>query len=39
MVKKGAYPEPIPFGGMGKPVNQKGFSDHFPVQVIVAEAD
>ena len=39
MVKKGAYPEPIPFGGMGKPVNQNGFSDHFPVQVIVAEAD
>jgi hypothetical protein len=39
MVKKGNYPEPIPFGGMGKPVNMNGFSDHFPVQVIVAEAD
>jgi hypothetical protein len=39
MVKKGAYPEPVPFGGMGKPVNKNGFSDHFPVQVVVAEAD
>ena len=39
MMKKGAYQEPIPFGGMGKPVNLKGFSDHFPVQVVVAEAD
>ncbi|MBI1794716.1 MAG: endonuclease/exonuclease/phosphatase [Chloroflexi bacterium] len=36
MDKKG---QPIPFGGMGKPVNQKGFSDHFPVEVIVTEAD
>jgi len=36
MTKKG---EPIPFGGMGKPVNQNGFSDHFPVEVIVTEAD
>jgi predicted extracellular nuclease len=39
MVKKGAYPEPVPFGGMGKPVNKNGFSDHFPVQVVVEEAD
>jgi len=30
---------PIPFGGMGKPVNQNGFSDHFPVEVTVNEAD
>ncbi|MBI2757328.1 MAG: endonuclease/exonuclease/phosphatase [Chloroflexi bacterium] len=36
MDKKG---QPIPFGGMGKPVNQKGYSDHFPVEVIAAEAD
>ncbi len=36
MNKKG---EPIPFGGMGKPINQNGFSDHFPVEVIVIEAD
>ncbi|MCL4530208.1 MAG: endonuclease/exonuclease/phosphatase [Chloroflexi bacterium] len=36
MNKKG---EPIPFGGMGKPVNQNGFSDHFPVETVVIEAD
>ncbi|HEX2696245.1 MAG TPA: endonuclease/exonuclease/phosphatase family protein, partial [Anaerolineales bacterium] len=30
---------PIPFGGMGKPVNQNGFSDHFPVEVVLTEAD
>ncbi len=36
MDKKG---QPIPFGGMGKPVNQNGFSDHFPVEVVVTEAD
>jgi hypothetical protein len=29
MVKAGVYPKPIPFGGMGDPVNQNGFSDHF----------
>jgi endonuclease/exonuclease/phosphatase family metal-dependent hydrolase len=39
MTKKGDYAEPIPFGGMGKPVNQNGFSDHFPVQVTLEEAD
>jgi hypothetical protein len=27
MVNPGVYPKPIPFGGMGKPVNQNGFSD------------
>jgi hypothetical protein len=32
------YPAPIPFGGMGKPVNQNGFSDHFPIGVQVLEA-
>lgn len=30
---------PVPFGGMGKPVNQNGFSDHFPVEVVIVEAD
>jgi endonuclease/exonuclease/phosphatase family metal-dependent hydrolase len=39
MVAKGAIPQPVPFGGMGKPVNQNGFSDHFPVCVTVVEAD
>lgn len=33
------YQAPIPFGGMGKPVNQNGFSDHFPIGVQVEEAD
>ena len=32
-VNLGIYPMPIPFGGMGKPVNQNGFSDHFPITV------
>jgi len=31
------YKKPIPFGGMGKPVNPIGFSDHFPVSVVVRE--
>jgi Endonuclease/Exonuclease/phosphatase family len=34
-----SYPAPIPFGGMGKPVNQNGFSDHFPIGVQVRESD
>jgi hypothetical protein len=28
-----------PFGGMGKPVNQNGFSDHFPITMTVTELD
>jgi endonuclease/exonuclease/phosphatase family metal-dependent hydrolase len=39
MIDTGDYPKPIPFGGMGKPVNQNGFSDHFPIAVTVVEAD
>lgn len=39
MVASGDYPSPIRFGGMGKPVNQNGFSDHFPIKVIVEEAN
>jgi hypothetical protein len=39
MVDPGEYPKPIPFGGMGKPINQNGFSDHFPIGVTVWEAD
>lgn len=34
----GDYPYPIPYGGMGKPVNPAGFSDHFPIGVTVVEA-
>ena len=33
----GDYPGPIPFGGMGSPVNQNGFSDHFPIGMVVRE--
>lgn len=35
----GRYPKPKPFGGMGKPVNKNGFSDHFPIATTVTEAD
>ncbi len=37
MVSGGDYPQPIPFGGMGKPVNENGFSDHYPVAISVQE--
>ena len=30
-------PRPIPFGGMGKPINEDGFSDHFPIGLTVEE--
>jgi len=39
MVSTGAYKKPIPFGGMGSPVNEGGFSDHFPITVTVTEID
>jgi Endonuclease/Exonuclease/phosphatase family len=39
MVSPGVYPKPIAFGGMGKAVNQKGFSDHFPITMTVTEVD
>jgi predicted extracellular nuclease len=39
MVTTGIYKKPIPFGGMGKPVNQNGFSDHFPITMTVTELD
>jgi hypothetical protein len=39
MVDPGDYPKPIPYGGMGDPVNQNGFSDHFPITMTVAEAE
>ena len=38
-VSRGRYPKPRPFGGMGKPVNETGFSDHFPIAVQVTEED
>jgi hypothetical protein len=39
MFSTGKYRRPIPFGGMGKPVNQDGFSDHFPIGLRVTEDD
>jgi hypothetical protein len=36
----GDYPAPIAFGGIGsKPLNENGFSDHFPIEMQVVEAD
>ncbi len=35
----GDYPKPIPFGGMGGPVDEDGFSDHFPIGMVVTEDD
>ena len=29
--------KPVSFGGRGKPVNQDGFSDHFPITWTVTE--
>lgn len=37
MEKSGDYPTPIRFGGMGKQLNRDGFSDHFPISVIIQE--
>jgi len=39
MVSPGDYPKPVPFGGMGNPINKDGFSDHFPVGVTLVEQD
>jgi hypothetical protein len=39
MVDPGLYPKPIPFGGMGDPVNENGFSDHFPITMTVIEVE
>jgi hypothetical protein len=35
----GDYPRPIPFGGMGKPVDPNGYSDHFPIGARVTERE
>jgi predicted extracellular nuclease len=35
----GVYRRPRPFGGMGKEVDEAGFSDHFPIGIKVVEAD
>ena len=35
----GKYKRPKAFGGMGKPVEEDGYSDHFPIGMQVTEAD
>ncbi|MGY1727830.1 endonuclease/exonuclease/phosphatase family protein [Geodermatophilus sp. SYSU D01062] len=35
----GPYRRPKPFGGMGKAVDENGFSDHFPIGVSITDAD
>lgn len=35
----GEYRRPRPFGGMGKPVDTDGFSDHFPIGMKISESD
>lgn len=37
MIKPGQYPSALPFGGMGKPINHDGFSDHFPISLELEE--
>ncbi len=37
MVNTGTYRKPVPFGGMGRPVNPDGFSDHFPITLTVTD--
>jgi len=39
MTGAGRYPSPIAFGGMGKPVNERGYSDHLPIAIRVIELD
>lgn len=35
----GKFPRPMPFGGMGKPLDEDGFSDYIPIGMEVMEAD
>jgi hypothetical protein len=37
MTLAGTCPAPVPFGGMGTPVNRDGYSGHFPVTMTVTE--
>ena len=36
---EGKYRSPRMFGGMGKKVDQDGYSDHFPVGLTITESD
>jgi hypothetical protein len=35
----GKYRRPRPFGGVGKSVDEDGYSDHFPIALRVTETD
>ena len=35
----GQYPTPIRFSGHGSPANLNGFSDHYPIEMVIIEAD
>jgi hypothetical protein len=35
----GKYPRLKPFGGMRKPIDENGYSDHFPIGMQVTETD
>lgn len=35
----GQYPAPVRFAGHGSPANTDGFSDHYPIEMIVVERD
>ena len=37
MASTGDYPRPIPYGGMGKPVDPDGYSDHFPIGITIED--
>lgn len=37
MVASGEYPRPVRYGGMGRPVDPAGCSDHFPVTLVLEE--
>jgi Endonuclease/Exonuclease/phosphatase family len=39
IVSDGVYPKPRPFGGMGDPVDEDGYSDYFPIGMRVAEVE
>jgi hypothetical protein len=39
MIGTGTYPSPVPFGGMGKEVNQDGYSDHYPITLRVDHSE
>jgi endonuclease/exonuclease/phosphatase family metal-dependent hydrolase len=39
MVSGGAYPNPVRFGRPASSLNQSGFSDHYPISLVLTERD